>query len=409
MMKPTNTIWNMPLAAHERDQSLQALFPNAHSLPNTLLQSLRGGRKQALSKLSKANGTSYGQTRNFLNGHVTQLSPYLRHGCITIKEAVTDINDRFGISGQKLLNEFAWREYWRTVWYHYGNNILLDMQLPKVSLSFNALPDDIKTASTGLPCMDSFIKTLNTEGYLHNHARMWLASYMVHWRKTDWQTGANWMHDLLLDGDYASNHLSWQWVSSTFSHKPYFFNQENLAKYTHHQYCETCQAKCPFNDSYENLSNTLFKPSQQAARQQKPVLPIIENKPLGKQTIVWIHDEMLSSNHPLLTQPYEKIFIIDPDFYQNWSIIRLQFIADCLIEMPDVKVWIGNSSEIFALLNTQKIITQNTPNLKLKQQTNGYPVMWHPEEKVCSAHFTTADIKSFSRFWKIASNDFIRQ
>jgi deoxyribodipyrimidine photo-lyase len=409
IMKPTSNMWKIPLAADERDQSIQALFPNAQRPPHKLLQSLRGGRQQALSTLSKVDGVRYGQTRNYLNGHVTHLSPYLRHGCITIKEAVTHVNEQFGISGQKLLNEFAWREYWRTVWYYYGNAILLDMQPPKVTLSFNSLPDDIKQASTGLPCMDSFITTLNTEGYLHNHARMWLASYVVHWRKTDWLNGANWMHDLLLDGDYASNHLSWQWVASTFSHKPYFFNQENLAKYTNHQHCETCRAACPFKDSYENLDQQLFKPTQQAARQQKPAFPIIKDKPLGNQTIVWVHDEMLSNKHPLLTQPYEKIFIIDPDFYQNWSIIRLQFIADCLIEMPDVKVWIGNASEAFSLLNTQQIMTQNTPNIKLKQQATGYPVMWHPEQKVCSANLTATDIKSFSRFWKTASKDFICQ
>ncbi len=407
MMKLTNKVWKIPHARPERDAAIHALFSHSQNSSNTLTHSFRGGRQEALSKLHAINGLTYGQTRNFLNGHVTHLSPYLRHGCITIKEAVSYVNERFGVSSQKLLNEFAWREYWRTVWYFHGMDILQDMQAPKVNLSFNDLAEDIKTANTGLPCIDSFIHTLNIEGYLHNHARMWLASYIVHWRKTDWQKAAFWMHDLLLDGDYASNHLSWQWIASTFSHKPYFFNQENLAKYTNNQYCKTCQAKCPFKDTYENLEHQLFKPTQQTARQQKPVLPITKDKPLGSQTIVWIHDEMLNSNHPLLTLPHEKIFIFDPDFYQNWSIIRLQFIADCLVEMPNVNVWIGNANEIFASLNIQKIMTQNTPNLMLKQQVAGYPVTWQPEESVCSANLTTADTKSFSRFWKIASNDFI--
>lgn len=406
-MKITNKVWKIPLATDERDAVIDGLFPNSQKLSNRLIQSFRGGRREALSKLNAIKGSTYGQTRNFLNGDVTHLSPYFRHGCITIKEAVANVNARFGISSQKLLNEFAWREYWRTVWYAYGMNILLDMQAPKVSLSFNDLPEDIKTASTGLPCMDSFIKTLMLEGYLHNHARMWLASYIVHWRKTDWQKAAFWMHDLLLDGDYASNHLSWQWVSSTFSHKPYFFNQENLAKYTNNEYCETCQARCPFKETYENLENQLFKPTQQPARQLKSTTPIIEDKTIGKQTIVWVHDEMLRSNHPLLQYPYEKVFIFDPDFYLGWSTMRLQFIADCLVEMPSVNVWIGNTSEIFKLLNTKKIITQNTPNIRLKQQTAGYDVTWRTEEKVCLENLTEADIKSFSRFWKIASNDFI--
>ena len=406
-MKTTNKVWKIPLATDERDAAIDALFPNSQKSSNSLIKSFRGGRQEALSKLNAVKGSTYGQTRSFLNGGATHLSPYFRHGCITIKEAVTNVNERFGLTSQKLLNEFAWREYWRTVWYVHGMNILFDMQSPKVSLSFNDLAEDIKTANTGLPCMDSFIKTLMVEGYVHNHARMWLAAYIVHWRKTDWQKAAFWMHDLLLDGDYASNHLSWQWISSTFSHKPYFFNQENLAKYTNNQYCETCEARCPFKDSYENLEKQLFKPTQQPARQLKSTQPIVENKTLCNQTIVWVHDEMLRSNHPLLQQSYEKVFIFDPDFYQGWSTMRLQFIADCLVEMPIVKVWIGNPSEIFASLNTQKIITQNTPNIKLKQQVEGYSVTWQPEERVSSANLTTADIKSFSRFWKVASNDFI--
>lgn len=406
-MKTTNKVWKIPLATDERDAAIDALFPNSRKSSNSLIKSFRGGRREALSKLNAIKGSTYGKARNFLDGDVTHLSPYFRHGCITIKEAVTHVNERFGLTSQKLLNEFAWREYWRTVWYAHGADILFDMQPPKVNLSFDDLPEDIKTANTGLPCMDNFIKSLMVEGYLHNHARMWLASYIVHWRKTDWQKAAFWMHDLLLDGDYASNHLSWQWVASTFSHKPYFFNQENLAKYTNNEYCETCQARCPFKETYENLENQLFKPTQQPARQLKSTTPIIKDKTIGNQTIFWVHDEMLRSNHPLLQYPYEKVFIFDPDLYQDWSTIRLQFIADCLVEMPSVNVWIGNTSEIFKLLNTSKIITQNTPNIRLKQQTAGYDVTWLPEEKVCLADFTEADIKSFSRFWKIASNDFI--
>jgi deoxyribodipyrimidine photo-lyase len=64
----------------------------------------------------------------------------------------------------------------------------------------------------------------------------------------------------LLDGDLASNHLSWQWVASTFSHKAYFFNRENLERYTDAEYCQRCQAVCPFEGSYETLAQRWFTP-----------------------------------------------------------------------------------------------------------------------------------------------------
>jgi deoxyribodipyrimidine photo-lyase len=60
---------------------------------------------------------------------------------------------------------------------------------------------------------------------------MWLASYVVHLRKVHWRVGADWLYGHLLDGDLASNHLSWQWVAGTASRKPYLFNADNVARY----------------------------------------------------------------------------------------------------------------------------------------------------------------------------------
>lgn len=400
--------WAIPKKTTIRDNALKKWFPQAkHQVSHTLPSNFRGGRQQAINKLHAVHGRTYGNTRNFLNGDITYLSPYLRHGCINLKETVDFVREQFGQTATKLLNEFAWREYWRTVWYAHGNAILHDMRAPKVALDFNALPDDIHAASTGLPCMDSFITQLATIGYLHNHARMWLSAYIVHWRRTDWQKGAQWMHNQLIDGDYASNHLSWQWVSSTFSHKPYFFNQDNLAKYTHNEHCVSCKAQCPFKDSYANLEQQLFKPTQQLARPYRPISLDQTASSLGHQTIVWIHDEILNSEHHLLQLPHEKVFIFDTDFYQDWSINRLQFIADCLTEMSNVTVWIGQTNAVLQHLKTQHIITQDTPNQQLKQLVAGYPVTWQPEKKVCAAILKPEEITSFSKFWKVASPHFI--
>jgi deoxyribodipyrimidine photo-lyase len=89
---------------------------------------------------------------------------------------------------------------------------------------------------------------------------MWLAAYIIHWRRIQWQAGAKWFLQHLLDGDPASNNMSWQWVASTFSHKPYFFNRENLERYTKGVYCRQCPlyGKCDFEGSYEELEARLF-------------------------------------------------------------------------------------------------------------------------------------------------------
>ncbi len=79
----------------------------------------------------------------------------------------------------------------------------------------SAMPPDILQGETELACLNEFIKTLHSTGYLHNHARMYLASYVVHFRRVKWQAGASWFLEHLLDGDEASNNLSWQWIAST--------------------------------------------------------------------------------------------------------------------------------------------------------------------------------------------------
>ncbi|HBB52842.1 MAG TPA: DNA photolyase, partial [Legionellales bacterium] len=105
---------------------------------------------------------------------------------------------------------------------------------------------------------DALIHELTSTGYIHNHARMYLASYVVHFRRIKWQAGAKWFLHHLLDGDVASNNLSWQWVASTFSHKPYIFNLENVAKYFSNQVNTEPHRNQLLDASYEELQQRLF-------------------------------------------------------------------------------------------------------------------------------------------------------
>ena len=224
-----------------------------------------GGRPAAEERLQCFNPSRYAASRNFLSGSVSRLSPYLRHGVITLKEVLQHVRERFAAQSlYKFIQELAWRDYWQRIYAAIGDGIWQDREPSKIAVTYtNVLPPD--WGRTGLACMDSFAAELEATGYLHNHARMWVASYLVHWRRIAWQTGARWFLQHLVDGDPASNNLSWQWVASTFSHKPYFFNRENLERYTEGRYCLTCarQNDCPFNKPYAALAEDLFP--QQAA------------------------------------------------------------------------------------------------------------------------------------------------
>ena len=244
---------------------LQQQFPAAVGR-DPKISPWRGGFAEAQRRLTEFKPHRYAATRNHLDGQVSRLSPYIRHGILSLASvkahAVAAAGSARAIA--KFISELAWRDYWQRLYTHWGAGIWQDREELKTGWSpadyAPRLPADIQEGRTGLVCMDSFSRELHATGYLHNHARMWLAAYVVHWRRVQWQAGARWFLVHLLDGDPAANNLSWQWVASTFSHKPYIFNRENLEKYTSGRFCRDCGAKtqCPFEATYPDLSARLF-------------------------------------------------------------------------------------------------------------------------------------------------------
>ncbi len=188
----------------------------------------------ARERLAAAQPDAYARTRNALDGAVTRVSPYLTHGFVTLPEVLAEIASRHRLDVQhKFVFELGWREYFQHVWARRGDAILDSLHagpLPDDAFA-RELPPDLREGRTGVPVIDQAVRTLYATGYLHNHARMWLASYAVHLRKLHWRAGADWMFGHLLDGDLASNHLSWQWVAGTASSKPYLFNADNVERY----------------------------------------------------------------------------------------------------------------------------------------------------------------------------------
>ncbi|NMF64571.1 FAD-binding domain-containing protein [Brasilonema octagenarum] len=248
------------LVAYLREQ-----FPKATERDDHISETV-GGRKAAVETLQKVDPARYAKTRNFFTGAVTRLSPYIRYGVLSLREIRDDVLGRVKHQDDatKLVNELGWRDYWQRLYVKLGDKIWKDEEEYKTGYTIAEyapkLPGDIKQGTTGRVCIDSFSQDLRETGYLHNHARMWMAAYIIHWRRIRWQAGAKWFLEHLLDGDPASNNMSWQWVASTFSHKPYFFNRENLERYTEGVYCRKCPlyGKCDFEGSYEELETRLF-------------------------------------------------------------------------------------------------------------------------------------------------------
>ncbi len=220
---------------------------------------LHGGRSAALAQLENFKAKNYGR-RNHTNAPVSRLSAYLRHGVLSITEVAAHVRSHVqGREREEFLKQLTWREFFNLVLEQEGTSVFENLEEPKYAARWNqTLPDDIEGGFTGLPCVDAWVDSLVTTGYLHNHERLWFAAYTIHFRKIDWKAGFAFFRQHLLDGDIASNALSWQWVSSTFSHKPYFMNKDNIAQFSGNQWCASCKAVCPFNKSYAVLEQQLF-------------------------------------------------------------------------------------------------------------------------------------------------------
>ena len=188
----------------------------------------------AQQRLDLVNPRDYAHTRHALVGAVTHLSPYLTHGFLSVPDVahVMYHQHRLGVQ-HKFIFELGWREYYQHLHQHLGEGIAQPLReglLPESNYA-HELPEDVRHACTRVPAIDQAIRMLYTTGYLHNHARLWLASYIVHLRKVNWRIAADWMYSHLLDGDLASNYLNWQWVAATGSSKPYLFNADNVEQF----------------------------------------------------------------------------------------------------------------------------------------------------------------------------------
>jgi deoxyribodipyrimidine photo-lyase len=205
----------------------QILWPNTHDVID-----FAPSRAAALARLAAVNVQAYARSRNDLAGAVTRLSPYLTHGLLSSHEVLHITAQRTRLTWQdKFVFELAWRAYFHHTWKCLGDEIWQPQHPPPAPRYAQEMPQDIAQGTTGVPIIDAQVRNLYAVGYLHNHARMWLASYVVHLRKVDWRVGAAWMYAHLLDGDLASNTLSWQWVAGTWTGKPYLFNAENVQRY----------------------------------------------------------------------------------------------------------------------------------------------------------------------------------
>ena len=328
---------------------------------------------------------AYARTRNALDGAVSGLSPYITHGFVTLTDVLAGVVARHALDVQhKFVFELGWRAYFRHVWQYHGEGILCSLHegpLPDDAYACE-LPTDIRQGCTGVPVIDEAVRSLYATGTLHNHARMWLASYVVHVRKVHWRAGADWLYSHLLDGDLASNHLSWQWVAGTGSRKPYLFNAENVARYAPEAWHSPGSV---IDTSYEALERMARQPVQEqqcklGASSGKHSLdePRLDARPpddLGltmpdaaivTDRDVWlVHPWSLGALPAALPPDTVVIGVFVADFHRAWpwSERRWRFVCRRMAELAPQR-WYGNAAAIgTALAGARRVRSIDEPHL----------------------------------------------
>ena len=195
---------------------------------------------EALDEFLPRAGSAYARDRNHdlvvSRRTVSGLSPYLRHRLVTEREVVGAVLERHTLgAAEKFVQEVFWRTYWKgwleqnpEVWRRYRRDVdrAVDAGVP-------AGYDEAVAGRTGIDAMDAWVRELVDTGYLHNHARMWFASIWIFTLGLPWHLGADFFLRHLLDGDAASNTLSWRWVAGLqTAGKTYLATASNISRFT---------------------------------------------------------------------------------------------------------------------------------------------------------------------------------
>lgn len=344
--------------------------------------------------LNNIDPIKYGQNRNYIDGDITRLSPYISRGVISTKQILTSLIAKgYKFSDiESFVQELAWRDYFQRVHQNLGNLIFQDIKQPQNQCVSKHIPVQVLNATTGIHAIDEAIHNLYNLGYVHNHFRMYTAMLVTNIAQTHWFQPAQWYYYHLLDADIASNTLSWQWVSGCFSSKKYYANQENINKYYRHNQSNTFLDK-----TYEAIMK-MDIPHNLINRDEN--LKLITHLPKKTEIKLTPHIPTLIYNFynvdPLWHSELEanRILLLEPSSFQRFPIsdASLQFLIQLSKNIQNIQIYTGEFSELATEMESTKFIFKEHP-LNINYQGIVESRDWMCEN-------TSGYFPSFFKYWK---------
>ena len=240
---PFSKAWKaLPLPAPRQINSGTAFISQRfHSLPIPFERepvTFPAGEAEAerrLTQFLERRVYSYQEDRNRMDLEGTStLSPYLRFGMLSARVAAHHALEAMALapdgaarrSAETWLNELIWREFYHAILYHFPHVAREAFNPAMRSIAWRVAPRELQAwqeGLTGYPVVDAAMRQLREIGWMHNRARMIVASFLSKDLLINWQEGERWFMRHLVDGDIAANNGGWQWTAGVGTDAaPYF-------------------------------------------------------------------------------------------------------------------------------------------------------------------------------------------
>lgn len=290
---------------------------------------------------------------------------------------------------ESFVKELCWRDYFQRV--AQEKDVNEEIKQPQVKLTNHGIPSRILSAATGIEGIDTAIQGLYETGYMHNHCRMYTASVVCNIGGSHWQHPAKWLYYHLLDGDWASNACSWQWVAGAKSNKAYYANQENINTYTHtkqrHTWLDKSYDELPIMAVPHELNETecvrlpLVLPSSTMCKNNPDVPTFIYN--YYNLDPVWHHGE-----------EGNRVLLLEPDFFTKYPVSEkcMDFMLKLCQNMEGIQLYVGSFQSFVDNHKCSKIYYKEHP-LNI-----GYAGIEEERDWICKE--VRGYYPSFFAYWK---------
>jgi deoxyribodipyrimidine photo-lyase len=303
---------------------------------------VRGGQMAADAKLAGLDLTGYAARRNEVwppeRRGASRVSPYVRHGLLPLALLWAVAGDAPPPDARRYRDELLWQEHARHLYARLGAATAEPL---RHQLAVTAGGDgDLDPWGGSMACVDLAVDELETDGWLVNQTRMWLASHWTVRRGHDWRVGEDRFFRHLLDGSRAANRAGWQWTVGAATGRPYGFSRWQVERRAP-GVCDGCELRdaCPIEDWPDDPPVARVAEHPHLRHDPDPGVTAGPSTPVvtGSAELVWLTAESLGDADPALAAHPDLpvAFVFDAPLLARLRLsgTRLIFLVETLADL----------------------------------------------------------------------------